>query len=590
MYDYSDWGYKFTVAGVMGAETDRPLRPPFPNLAFMRLVRSMAIECALKVVVGQSGKLASSASDSVRVWGIESIGDSPVDSLDDDCSSPGKAPVDAELKPEDSINFENMKADFYNTVFPALLKTLLVYNVSSASRLLKMKQEQKDVDVSSVPIVSSTYIARILQTHKSASVFSLVSPDTTDNAANSSKLGLSRSERLFRDAVSALDQSCIVDATGVSHRSTPRENEDKVENFRELSSTLLSALSTPTSSAQFQCPDQADLSQVLDADTGVDIMKTSAFKASGGSGKGREPVQHHIDIESSSNSTLTGAIQYRLKCSAGTTHCRIRAGPSLNTAEVGDVVNFSIVEICGAMGDFYRLADGRGFVKMSVENTLSWERVEQTVAKRTSQLSVEFLDQLLLNELDDFIGWGCYRFLSKLLPDIAGISSFLHNLSDRQNVGLIHLLVKLAGLGKLRPSKPVPNRQADGKVDVMKSTPLLAALKKMVNMSGASRGRELVAGPVSPLMLTMIEVASGLFARKSSMNSQLSTGREKESAAAAPSVAKPVVIESEHEYDNNTDQIQHVDLPGAQGIEITFDEDCSTEVWQFLEVLNRSSL
>jgi hypothetical protein len=255
-------------------------------------------------------------------------------------------------------------------------------------------------------------------------------------------------------------------------------------------------------------------------------------------GKGQREQMLNVDIESTSNSSLTGAVQYRLKCSAGTTHCRIRAGPSLNTAEVGDVVNFSIVEICGAIGDFYRLADGRGFVKISVENTLSWERVEQTVAKRTAQLSVEFLDQLLLNELDDLIGWGCYRFLSKLLPDSS--ASFLSTQDIKQNIGLVHLLVKLAGLGKLRPSKPVSSRKPEGKVDVMKSTPLLVALKKLVNMSGVSRGDQILSGPISPLMLTMIDVASGLFARKSLLNAQLLTGREQDSTVAAtPMRLKP---------------------------------------------------
>lgn len=558
----------------MGSETDRPLRPPFPNLAFMRLLRSMAIECAMKVVVGQSGKIAMSSCDLLRVWGSDSDAYSPVEKFDVDLS-----PKEVK-KPDASIHFEKQKSDFYAIVFPSLLKTLLVYNVSAASRLLKMKQEQKEVDISSVPVVSSTYIARILLTHKSASVFSLSSP-IVDSDVNPTKPGLSRSERLFKEAVSALEQSCSSDTLiSHTHRSTPRENEDKVDNFRELSTTLLSALSMPNSSAQFQCPDQADLSQVLDANTGVDIMKSSAFKAvSGAAGKGREPIQHHIDIESTSNSTLTGAVQYRLKCSAGTTHCRIRAGPSLNTAEVGDVVNFSIVEICGAVCDFYRLADGRGFVKISVDNTLSWERVEQTVSKRTAQLSVEFLDQLLLNELDDLISWGCYRFLSKLLPDTVG-ASFWSTQGSQQSIGLVHLLVKLSGLGKLRPGKPVSNRKAEGKVDVMKSTPLLASLKKMVNVSGISRGD--LSSPISPLLLAMIEVSSGLFARKSSLNAQLMTGREQEENVAGLNIVKPVVIESEHEYDNNTDQIQHVDLPGAKGIEITFDEECSTEVGIFV--------
>lgn len=555
----------------MSAEADRPLRPPFPNLAFLRLVRSMAIECAIKLVTGHAVKVAVSyaAQNSVLMLGSNTDVQSPVDSLDD-CRSPALS----RSVSENSIAMEKERAKFYGAIFPSLLKTLFIYNISAASRLLKMKQDQKDVDVSTVPIVSSTYVARILQTHKSASVFSLTPPSTSVESLSGdfAKAGSSRSDRLFLDTVQALEQSCLSDAIPSSRRSTPRENEDKVENFRELSPSLLSALSVPSSATLFQCPDQADLSQVLDADTGVDVMKTTLFKAGAVVGKGREPAHHHVDVESSSNSMLTGAVQYRLKCSAGTTHCRIRAGPSLSTAEVGDVVNFSIVEVCGAIGDFYRLADGRGFVKISVENTITWERVEQTAAKRTVQLPVEFLDQLLLNELDDLIGWGCYRFLSKLLPDVANSLSFMEG--DRQNVGLVHLLIKLAGLGKLRPSKPVASRKAEGKVDLMKSTPLLGALKKAISLSGAAKGPEVV----SPLILTMIEVASGLFARKSSLSAQIAAGKEKESASAVVNVPKPVTLESEHEYENNTDSVQHVELPGAQGIEITFDEECSTEV------------
>ena len=43
----------------------------------------------------------------------------------------------------------------------------------------------------------------------------------------------------------------------------------------------------------------------------------------------------------------SGAVRFKLRCSHGTTHCRIRAGPSLSTPEVGDVADGSAVLIAG---------------------------------------------------------------------------------------------------------------------------------------------------------------------------------------------------------------------------------------------------
>ena len=263
------------------------------------------------------------------------------------------------------------------------------------------------------------------------------------------------------------------------------------------------------------------------------------------------------------------------------------------------------MEISGAVGGFYKLADGRGYVKMAVDGAISWEKVDTSNApRRTAQLDVSFLDQLLMNELDSLVGWNCYRLLTALVSDLDATVDLFQPTGDAgtasgEQRGWLMLLLKIAGLGKLKSTKS-SSRKADIKGDLLKNTPLLRAVKRLVAAYGTKCASSLPSakstsnvavlescftpadaptGSLPPMILALVSIVSGL------LNSQarfaLQKGGDKDSkptAPAAPQVAKPVVIESEHDYENNTDSLQHVFLPGAAGIEITFDEDCSTEV------------
>jgi hypothetical protein len=543
------------VVGILNAEIDRPLRPPFASLVLLRLVKMMALECALKVVMSE-------------------------------------LPNRYKLSDNQDDVFESDSIKFYKNIFPSLLKTLLMNHISSVSKSLRYKTEDsKDVDISAVPSISSAYVGRILQTHRSVSTVREYIDPFPSIDSSTMKASAPKSDLLFHEVLQALESSSLLGASSdqlrkSSNISSPRPNEDNVvDNFKEISPTIANALSVSNNVIMFSCPDQADLARFIDTATAPSsqtgssltgdskVMYTKSIEANGSS----------IDIDSTSNTSYTGSVQVRLKCFSGTTHCRIRSGPSLDSPEVGEVVNCSIVEVSGAVGDFYRLADGRGFVKVSIEHALSWERVDsQTVSKRTAQLSSEFIDQLLLSELDGMIGWGSYRFIAKLATAVLPYKTiFDFNGQTSHDISVIHLLLKMAGLGKLRQGRTKTNRK-DQKQEVMKSTPLLSAVKRAIasatldtNVLSEDNGNE--GYLLSPLLLAIVKITSGLLLHKA-MQAQLHENKGRDDTSQVLPVIKPVVLESAHEYENNTDQITHVSLPGAQGLEITFDEESSTEV------------
>lgn len=192
------------------------------------------------------------------------------------------------------------------------------------------------------------------------------------------------------------------------------------------------------------------------------------------------------------------------------------------------------------------------------------------MTKRTAQLSVQFIDQLLLQDLDNLLGWYSYRFISALMETVDREDGRLFE--GIQKSGILHFLLKTAGLGKMRLTKQNASRkQADVKSGGLKTSPLLAALRRSISMQATTTTT------LPPLILSLVQLASGILCNKARLESLLSASPQ-DTSAIGPPLPRPVVLESAHEYENNTDQIQHVSLPGAPGIEITFDEECSTEV------------
>lgn len=327
----SDWGYRFTVVGILTIEIERPLGASFPSLSLLRVAKAMAIECALQVLLRSRQQ--------------------------------PKIPTSLEPRKEETAFIY----DFIKSTFPAALKTLLLHHVSSIAKQLRPGDDTKEVDVSLLPSVSSPYTARLLQTSRGVSFLhsSIGAKDLVEGIQSpivSTQSVVTQSNVLFVNVVTALETSASLSPDsridGISVKSSEQqenENEDKLENFKGLSSTLSSALTSGGSGNIHSCPDQAEPSQFL---------KNQIF--------GRL-----ADIDSPNNSTYSGSVQYRLRCAPSVTKCRIRASPSLDSEEVGDVASCAIIEVSGAIGGFFRLSDGRGFVMMHAEQVYIYQRINR---------------------------------------------------------------------------------------------------------------------------------------------------------------------------------------------------------------------
>ena len=328
---YSDWGYKFTVTGTMTFEPERPLRPPYPALTLLRALKAMALEAAIKVLAGD---VHEPLDQGTHVSASEGeAGDEPVD-------------IEESAAISTSPYSSSIKTSFYQAVFPSLLKSLMLHSINSFTKLLSVRADggKVEVDLSSIPTVSATYIARILQTYKTVSAL----PDPTAGASReevgeeqASKPGVSSSDLVMGGVLRSLQSICPPAADPTSDLdASPRLNEDKVENFKEISPGLAAALSLSSAANTFTCPDQADLSDVLDMARAAasEAVKSGGrgFKATGGSSK-------QVDVNSPNNTSHSQAVSYRLKCLAGTTHCRIRSAPLLESSDVGILYVYDII-------------------------------------------------------------------------------------------------------------------------------------------------------------------------------------------------------------------------------------------------------
>ena len=312
----------------MTLEPERPLRPPYPALTLLRALKAMALEAAIKVLAGDVHEpLDQGAHVSAPVTEGE-VGDEPVD-------------IEEHTVVTASPHSSSIKTSFYQAVFPSLLKSLVLHCVSSFTKLLSVRADggKVEVDLSSIPTVSATYVARILQTYKTVSALH----DPTAEAScevvveeQLSKPGVSSADLVMGGVLRSLQSICPPAADPAADSdASPRLNEDKVENFKEISPGLAAALSLSSATNTFTCPDQADLSDVLDmaGAAASEAVKSSGrgFKANGGSSK-------QVDVNSPNNTSHSQAVSYRLKCLAGTTHCRIRSAPLLESSDVSQTV------------------------------------------------------------------------------------------------------------------------------------------------------------------------------------------------------------------------------------------------------------
>jgi hypothetical protein len=602
----SDWGYKFTVTGIVMMEVDRPLRPPFAALTYLRLARVMALECALKVITFSEIKhVGKGLSALMKLRTSIDPGLIITNQLQSKLLSNPLSRSNDEPSVYQSTDFKSILASFIRQVLPSILQAIVMHHVTVA--LKNRPIDRKDVDFSTIPSASSAYVARILQTLKSCSYVASDPPITAEdnNRENDEVSALdntSASVAFFNKIITTLtavaqdDSSMMVPSIS---NNLSKDSEDKLEKFRELSPGIASSLTVIGNSAVYICPEHADLTHLhsfmqIGKNSNSHSYKVKRRLANSTTvGKIKDSSSRVIDIDSPNNDRESGAVQYRLRSSSGTTHCRIRAGPSVETAEVGDVINCALIDVCGAVGDFYRLADGRGFVKIYVENAIYWDRVDNHLnGKRPIHRSGAFIEQLLLSKLDDLIGWNSYRFLAtsfQLIP-MATTANNLFSLSsgksfipssgisfEKNGIGLVHLLLKIAGVGRIKSSKHRLNRDktsldVSGKHGHLKHTPIFVSLKRAMNLADSDPIAHNM--EISPIVVSILRITSALLSQKS-IYSETKNIKNNQSAA---SQIKPIIVESDHEYKNNTDHIQLVSLPGAQGLEICFDEECSTEV------------
>jgi hypothetical protein len=312
----------------------------------------------------------------------------------------------------------------------------------------------------------------------------------------------------------------------------------------------------------------------------------------------------------------------------------VRAGPSLSAAEVGEIASGSIISVTGIVDDFYRLADGRGYVKRIVDNAISWERIERVdnflyeMAQNNGESSRNNsdLEQLLMGSLEKDLETKLYTFLcelferqtivcndnhdrifSKLSLDDLGILFKLAEFGDEGNIWKVHS--KYGGYSQECKRR----RHVSGAEDGMDSSafsdkspiksalpsPLKSALTNYLFNYVENRVFheyvEVIDRIMQLVILEMERIKRAALIRAVIIHSKTKDSSSSESlrtrtipldeltlsAASNPvsvtDATESVEIESKHDYDNNSNLMWAVHIPGAKGLEIVFDERCSTE-------------
>ena len=240
--------------------------------------------------------------------------------------------------------------------------------------------------------------------------------------------------------------------------------------------------------------------------------------------------------------TYLPTLYFKLKCYNGTTHCRIRNEPSLQSQEVGMLSTGCVVRVSGVVNGFFVLHDGRGYVKRSVDDALTWERLGAELPIPHTQC-----DALLSRVIEDRT--------RKIAHDLifACLGSFREFAADLDLTSVdLFLLCKLSGLGEIEYS------DGDRATEVVLRKALSSALDSNPASSFSQRILQLCTSQIGHMQRIFYSDRSNRLPAE----------------AGEPTV---VVVETEHPYSNNMDQSWKVSVPGAVGLEIVFDERSSTE-------------
>ena len=118
-------------------------------------------------------------------------------------------------------------------------------------------------------------------------------------------------------------------------------------------------------------------------------------------------------------------VKVKLQVYGASTHCRIRVAPSLDAPEAGDFVAGSVTEVTSLVKGFYRLADGRGYVKKDLEGAVHWVRVKDAsdnAARDGTVVEAQFMELL-----EKCVVEKAYRLLCVVIKKGRSVDRHLHS-------------------------------------------------------------------------------------------------------------------------------------------------------------------
>eukprot|EP01041_Mallomonas_annulata_P002438 gene2438-4728_t len=322
------------------------------------------------------------------------------------------------------------------------------------------------------------------------------------------------------------------------------------------------------------------------------------------------------DTQSSSSTSLDAGVRIRLHTNPPTTHCRIRALPTKNSSETGQISSGTVLEVTAVVDGFYRLADGRGYVLKDFEEGSRWDLEESKRERQRRGVDTSIAQSLFMESLETSLATKSYRVLCDIiekrgvvaLTSLSSAESFLtdndsgNGITQGPGLSMLHLMLRLAGFGD------VDSSAANGPSNSItrEKSPLMKAFKSALRELGSERTKSTTATTISTTKTAtsmLLSSGSGVDSQETkariaarSDDTQLisalvtivislfreilrlaKTGAKGLIPDAPPPTIPDVVVESTHDYDNNANVMWRVHLPGATGIRIVFSDDSSTE-------------
>ena len=522
----NDWGYRFTVVGFVPTKVPRILRPPSSSLLLSRLVRIMAGDIVVKILATKPRAQVGDTEEEQRL-----------------------------AKHEKSVA-EYFGPKLWRDVLHSLMTSCLSRGLTDLDGAdMESAVSRLEVKLSSLPVQTEKRLATLL----------------TMLLNNRCLVDPLRRDLFFGPSAAANPEffQRIVDGFKCKPSEPAVWARDGLLDVEALSEDLVAAFSMEGLAPMHMPSDKCDVATL-------------------------EASERLLDTDAEDDDAAQEFPKIRLECMPDTTHCRIRAGPSMETAEVGDFASGSVTYVSSEVGDFYRLADDRGFVKSYVDRALDWARIlpvnstgisyaDQSSkysksAKKVELQVADYWESSLLQALEGVVMRSTYNLLCTVLNKWPKGVPFAPD-----NDGDVHLLLKATGMGvvtipkgaakKTQQTLYSKKRQSGGSnTGKLSNTPLLASFYKFLSAQDSQYSD----GNLSPLVLSMLSIATGVLQQTHSKCSL-------ERTVVVPvdpdpqTLLAPVVLESTHEYENNTDSLLRLHIPGARGLEIIFDDESSTE-------------